>query len=426
MRNFLLLFHSTIWNKSNFIKLWLAQTISYLGDQIYLLALPWLVYNITGSSSHMAIVYGIEMLPYLLFSIVGGVISDQWNKKYSLVIGNLCAIVPLIAVFLLYTQGFLQMWHIYIASFILSSLVAFTLPAFESLIPALLKKDELVPANSLSELSLSGSRIVGPFISGGLIAMVGVEAALLLNAFSYFVAGCLICFVSFTVKNTRKNIEGNKLKETLSQLVEGIIYVPRHHVLRWGIIMSTCGNLMFGAYASVLIYYMRDELTLNSTAVGTVLTFSSVISLLAAGLLSTLVGKHLPNGLVMILSLGLQGVGVIFVSLSSNLLFLLMSQGVYTAAVTLYTINWRTLRQAITPESKIGRVSGVCRGIAFLGASAGGFLTGIVLTILTPSTLFLIEGICVIGLAFIIFVSSKAFKRAGQPEKNINQYTAVN
>ncbi|KMN42052.1 MFS transporter, partial [Bacillus sp. LK2] len=91
--------------------------------------------------------------------------------------------------------------------------------------------------------------------------------------------------------------------------------------------------------------------------------------------------------------------------LSSNLFLLILGQSLYVGSVTLFQINWYSLRQSITPKDYLGRVSGACRGIAYFGASLGSFLGGFLLAKISVSNLFLINGSLVIFVALITMLS---------------------
>ncbi|WP_018922947.1 MFS transporter [Salsuginibacillus kocurii] len=408
--------NSSILNNKPFLKLWGGQSVSYMGDQIYLLALPLLVYEITGSGSQMAIVFGFEMIPFLLFSLIGGVLTDKWNKKITLILGNILAILPLMIIYMLSAQGVIEVWHIYIMSFILSSIVAMTLPAFEASIPSLVDKKDLIGANSLTELTLSLTRILGPAIGGGLIAWIGATQAILINAATYLIASLLIStIVIYQVTNISFN---SKIKDSLYAFWEGLLYVPKHKILKWGVFLSTSSNIILGAYTSLLIYYMTNELNFTPDVIGIVFTVSSIASIIAAAILAMIIKSNEKSGLVMLVSLVCQGMGVLFVGLSFNLITLLIAQAIYVSSVTLYTINWRSLRQTVTPDNMLGRVSGVCRGIAFGGASLGGFLGGIFLSMITVSTLLMISGVIVISIALISIIKANDFKNINISEEN--------
>jgi MFS family permease len=398
----LTVFNSTIWRKGDFVRLWLAQAISLLGDKIFALALPLLVYDLTHSVSQMSFVFAAEMLPYLFFSVGGGVLSDIWGRKLSLVFGNWLAAVPLAAIFVLYVTGALRMWHIYAAGFLLSSIVATIQPAFEASIPGIVPREELVNANSIMELTSSTIVILGPAVAGGLIGWLGSGPAMLLDALSFLLAGLILTTIKLRgpIKTSRES-----MRSVLNVFLEGLMYVPKHRILRWGVFMSTSSNVVLGAYSTYLIFHVRDSLKLSVQTIGLILSLSSVVPLIVAGLVASHLGQRFRRGMLMTTSLALQGFGVIILGLSTSIAGVLLAQTIYTGALTLYTINWRTLRQAVTPNTMIGRVSGVCRGIAFAGASVGGFLGGVLMARFVPAELFIIDGLIVVIIAFIAVLS---------------------
>ncbi|HEU4964387.1 MAG TPA: MFS transporter [Bacilli bacterium] len=387
------IFRSEIWKNGRFVRLWAAQLISLVGDQIYLIALPWLVYDVTHSGSSMSLSFAFEMLPYLIFSLLGGVLSDKWNRKHVLVLGNVLAVLPLLLVYLLSQYGVLASWHIYLCSFVLSCIVSLILPAFESAIPSLVERAELVHANSLSEVTNSTMTLLGPLLAGILIALVGARYAVLLNAGSFLFAGLLYLFLRFDERSPRsERLTGSVI---FSSFKEGFLFVTRHRMIRIGVALSTLNNITVGAYTVILIFHMRQSMGLSAEATGLVMTLSAVSSLLVSAWLAPNLSQKLSKGLTMVGSLALSGFGIVFVGLSSHMAVLILAQGVYMGAITLFTINWRTLRQEVTPKDMIGRVSGVCRGIAFAGASLGGFLGGVTLTYVHHATLLVIEGVII-------------------------------
>ena len=122
----------------------------------------------------------------------------------------------------------------------------------------------------------------------------------------------------------------------------------------------------------------------------------------------------------MIGSLALSGIGIACVGLSGSLVTLILAQGMYMGSITLFTINWRSLRQEITPRNMIGRVSGVCRGIAFAGASIGGFVGGITLAHINHSTLLVVEGLLIFLLSMSVIKSPLGQKAAELPMMDLS------
>ncbi|KMN42045.1 MFS transporter, partial [Bacillus sp. LK2] len=303
--------NSSIWSHKEFIYLYFGRLIGLLGNQIYLLALPWLVYNISNSGSQMAIVAGFEMLPYIIFSLVGGVLSDKLDKRKIMIYGNVLAMIPLLFIFILFKMGSIEIWHIYVASIIISSLVAITMPAYESIIPLIVNKKELVSANSLTELTLSLTTILGPAFAGGVISILGADIGVLLNAIGFLLAGIIFSQVKF--KDIQHSVSSSNLKELIRFFNDGLSYSIKHPLIKWGIFMSTSNNLILGAYAAMLIYYMRDNLGFNASLTGSVIAITGIASAITSAFVAPVLAGRFRKGVTMIFSLGLFGVGVIVV-----------------------------------------------------------------------------------------------------------------
>jgi len=396
-------FWSVMPNSSReFAWLWTAQGISLLGDQLYLLALPLLIYDVTRSGSKMAFAFAIEMAPYLLLGMVGGVLSDGWGRKRTMVLGNLMAAVPLCGVFLLFSTGHLRVWHIYVASLVLSSVVAGTMPAFEASIPSLVDKSELGRANSLMEMSSSGALMAGPLLAAVLIGIIGPGPAILIDAVSFVLAAGIIIRIRF---GPEAAVSSSSRRAVFGAMLEGLAYVPKHEVLRWGMLMSTSANLVMGAYRAMLLFHLRDRLGIAVAMIGVMFSFSNIIPFVVSGAVASVLSKRSGAGPVMLFSLALQGIAVLYLGLATGIAGIAVAQGLYTGAITLYNINWRTLRQEITPPSMLGRVSGACRGVAYSGASMGGWIGAILLTKYVPANLFVGNGLAIFAISFLALLS---------------------
>ncbi|MEK5066800.1 MFS transporter [Cytobacillus sp. FSL R5-0596] len=391
-----------VWKNRNFLILWLSQSVSFFGNQIFILGMPLFIYEITGSGSKMALVYAFTMMPYVVFGILGGGIADYFDRRRILFIGNILVAVPLFIMNILFYMDSLLLWSIFIFVFIISSFEGIILSTFEATIPSLVKRSELVSANSLFELSNSAIYILGPMLGGIIIASFSPTVAIIINAFSFLIAGTLIYLIKPSgnpVKNTKRSV-----KNSLHNFWEGVLYLPKHRVLRWGMLISTGTNIVLGAFTVMLIFHLKTVLNFSADTIGIVLTVASISSLISSGFIAKQL-SHFHKGTIMIISVIFMGVGVIGIGFSTNIILLLLMQFIYMGCMTLYTINWRTLRQEITPESMLGRVSGVSRGIAFSGASIGGFLSSFVISEFPTSTLFLIQGLFVMFIGMIAITS---------------------
>ncbi|HEV2491353.1 MAG TPA: MFS transporter [Candidatus Acidoferrales bacterium] len=169
----------------HFRNLWIGATISLLGDQFYLVALPWLVLQLTGSSLVLGTILMVAAIPRAALMLVGGAITDRISARRVL-IGTATARTFFVgAVAILVWLRVIHLWHLYLLTFAFGVADAFTLPAGPALIPTLVEPHQLQPANALMQGAAVMTQMVGPAPAGLLIEFSGVASALFFDALSF-------------------------------------------------------------------------------------------------------------------------------------------------------------------------------------------------------------------------------------------------
>lgn len=177
----------------HFRNLWVGATISLLGDQFYLVALPWLVLQLTGSSLVLGTVLMIAAIPRAALMLVGGAITDRFSARCVLISTATVRTFLVGAVAILVWLRVIHLWHLYILTFAFGVADAFTLPAGPALIPTLVEPAQLQPANALMQGSTVMTQMVGPAPAGLLIKFWGIASALFFDALSFLaVIGALM------------------------------------------------------------------------------------------------------------------------------------------------------------------------------------------------------------------------------------------
>jgi len=169
----------------HFRNLWIGATVSYLGDQFYLVALPWLVLQLTGSSLVLGTVLMIAAIPRAALMLVGGAIADRISARRVLIGTATIRAVLVGAVAALVWLHVIRLWHLYILTFAFGVADAFTFPAGPALIPTLVEPQQLQPANALMQGSAVMTQMVGPAPAGLLIKFGGIASALFFDALSF-------------------------------------------------------------------------------------------------------------------------------------------------------------------------------------------------------------------------------------------------
>ena len=161
----------------NFRLLWIGEGISLLGDQFYMIALPWLVLQITGSALALGTVLALAAIPRALFMLVGGALVDRFSPRSVMVASNFArfVLVAMLSALVLTNNVGLELLYGFALAFGLAD--AFYFPAQTAIVPQLLPEDQLQAGNTFVQGTAQLSVFIGPVLAGGLIALLGHSAS---------------------------------------------------------------------------------------------------------------------------------------------------------------------------------------------------------------------------------------------------------
>jgi Na+/melibiose symporter-like transporter len=191
----------TVLRQRDFALLWFAGLVSFTGDWMLAVALPFTVYEVTGSALATGGVLVANKLSALALGSVAGVFVDRWDRKRTMVVANLVRaplLLPLLAV-----DSAERVWIVYVVAAALSAVGQFFRPAENALLPHLVGKAHLVPANALNALNDNLSRLVGPALGGLTAAWLGLGGVAAADAASYLVAAGMIAAIAVTTRPER-------------------------------------------------------------------------------------------------------------------------------------------------------------------------------------------------------------------------------
>lgn len=364
-----------LWQHRDFLSLWGAETISQFGTQVSLLALPLVAILVLEESAfRVAALTSIEFLPFLLFTLPAGVWVDRLRRKPILVLGNVGRAVALLSVPLVYWLGDLTIWQLYVVGFSVGVCTVFFDVAYQSYIPALVGRDDVVEANSKLEISRAAANIAGPGMAGGLIALLTAPVAVLADAISYAVSALLLLGI-------RKEEEAPPRAERRSlraELGEGLRYVFRHPYQRTMVAMTAISNFFGQVVFSILLVYAVRELDLSAGTIGIALAIGN-LGTLASALTAKRIGERLGVGRTLLLASCLFGPGTLLIAFAPPeyaLPLIVLSMIVIGFGGILYNVTAISLIQAITPDRILGRANASRRFVVWGVVPLGGFVGG--------------------------------------------------
>src|SRR3954452_12452321 len=180
---------SALWHHPDFLKLWTGQTISEFGSQISGLAVPILAAkSLHATPFEFAALGVLNFLPFILFALPAGVWVDRLRRRYILIAGDAARAVLLALIPVLWALGVLQIWHLLVLQFAIGIFTVFFDVAYQSYLPALIEREDLVDGNSKLQVTVGIAQVGGPSLAGGLIGAITAPYAILVDSMSFVVS----------------------------------------------------------------------------------------------------------------------------------------------------------------------------------------------------------------------------------------------
>ena len=175
-----------LWRHPDFLKLWTGQSISELGSQVSGLAIPLLAaISLHATPFQFSLLGVMGFLPFILFALPAGVWVDRLRRRYILIVGDAARAVLLAIIPVLWALGELQVWHLLILEFLIGVFTVFFDVAYQSYLPALIEREDLIDGNSKLQLTASVASVSGPPMAAALMAAIGAANAILADCASF-------------------------------------------------------------------------------------------------------------------------------------------------------------------------------------------------------------------------------------------------
>ena len=351
----------------NFQLFFSGQLVSLIGTWMQTIAESWLVYRLTGSPLLLGAAVFASQFPVFLMAPLGGIAADRFSRQ-RLVIGTQISSMILAAIFAAITlTGVVQVWHIFVLAALLGAVNAFDIPARQSFLVDMVGKEDLMNAIALNSSMFNGARIVGPAISGILVARIGEGWCFFANAVSYIavISGLLRMRVSRPSRLARSG-------PALARLIEGFCFVRNTAPIRVLLLLLGLVSLVAMPYTVLMPLFADRVLHGGARGLGILMGATGVGALLGALTLATRAGFR-GLGRWVAFSCGGFGASLVLFSLSRNFwlsAILLLPVG-YCMMLQMSSSN--TLIQAMVPDELRGRVMALYT-MMFMGMAPFGSL----------------------------------------------------
>jgi MFS family permease len=337
----------------DFRLLWSGMCVSLLGDGVFIVAMAWQIYALSNTPTALAVV-GIAMtVPTIAFLLVGGVVSDRFDRRRVMLAADVGRGLAVAAIAVLSLTGALELWHMIALVAVFGAATAFFGPAFDAIVPDVLPAGLLPQANSLDQFVRPiALRLAGPAIGGVLIDGVGVGWAFALNAATFAVSAAALLAMA-PIARTARAVGGSMGGDILA----GFAYI-RRHVWLWGTFASAAvAYLLFMGPAEVLLpFVVKNSLHGSASDLGLVFAAGGVGSVACAVVIGQ---RGIPRRDItfMYAAWTLATVAIAGYGLASAVWQLMLASLAFNALETAGTIVWATAKQRHVPPELLGRVS---------------------------------------------------------------------
>lgn len=373
-----------------------GQSISLVGTWMQQVAMSWLVYRLTNSALLLGVVGFVGQIPNLLLTPIAGVIADRYNRHRILIITQILAMLQAGILSILVLSHNIEVWQILLLSLFQGLINSFDMPVRQAFtIEMIEKKEDLGNAIALNSSMVNMARLIGPFLAGIIIAVLGEGLCFLLNAVSYIAVIVSLSAMKITLRDIQPSSN-----HVLQDLKEGFVYAVNFTPIKTILILLGLISLMGVPYQVLMPVFVKNIFHGGPKTLGFLMGIAGT-GALAGGIY--LAGRKSIAGLGRIISQAalIFGIGIVLFSQSKVLWFSTIVVSMVGFALMIQMAASNTILQTIVEEDKRGRVMSFYT-MAFMGtAPFGSLLAGILAHKIGAPYALMLGGFCCIIGAFI-------------------------
>lgn len=389
----------------DFRRLWFGSLISNIGSWMQLIGSGWLVLQLTNSPFWLGVVSLMSAIPILGFSLLAGVIADCIDRRRLLMAAQGSAGVFALILAMVTSLGVVNMGEILALTFVTATAMAFTMPAWQAMIPDLVGKERLMNAVGLNSAAYNGAAVIGPALAGVTVSAFGVAACFYLNAISYLAVVwalwriCTPCAGADCTSSVRDSLGA------------GVRYIRTHRIVFALFFLATVASLLARPYTQLMPVFARTILHGGPSTYGILMAANGIGALIGA-LVTAALDSINRKGLLLLGSMTGFGAALIVFALAHQFVVALLFLTLVGGGTTLYMGATNTLLQTTVPDEVRGRIMSIYSMIAAGIMPLGGLLLGAAASISGNISLVVVIGAAaVIVSAGAVLIGAPALRK---------------
>jgi hypothetical protein len=385
----------------DFRRYWVARSSSLTGSMVTAIALPVLVYRLSGSPFLTALVTALEAAPYLLTGLFAGALADRWNRRRVMVSADLVNAVVIGSVPLAYLAGILTVAQVLVVGFVVQMVFTFFDGANFGALPVLVGRARVAQANAAVWTASSLIELFVPPLAGLLLAVVNPASLLTIDALSFVASAIAVRGIVRAMSEPRTGQQPLRPKVLFADIAEGVRYLIGHPGVRTMTIVGSLQSFAGGGFMALMVVWCDRELHIGTSGIRFGLVYGTwgIGGLIAALGLPRLL-KRMPPAAITLYAIPVSAVLGIISPLMPNWELAAIALLVWGSAYVLVIVNAVSFRQQVTPENLLGRVNTAGRMLSWGVGWTGGSIVGGVL----GSSLGIRPGMVAMGAGGVVAV----------------------
>jgi MFS family permease len=391
----------------DFCALWIGQLFSQIGDNFVIVAILFVISNLTGSPLAIGILALVATLPQVVLGLIGGVFVDRLDRKLVMIVSDVIRGLAVLA--LLFVQRVDQLYILYIVSFVMATVGLFFNPARNAVIPNIVSSEILLAANALIQASQIIAVILGASIAGLVIGWLGPAFAFAFDSFSFVVSAAMIA--TMTIPSVNPKPSKTRSRVLWNQLVEGLLFIKSNSHLRYVIITTAVATLGFGAIMILGIVYLREALGIGAEGFGFLYAVQGLGVVVGGAMIGRFASEVRSNwvvgGCMVIL-----GLAIIAFAVAPSYPLVLVAVAIVGLSIVAARAALATLTQRLVPDEKRGRVGSAVNMVIGASSSASMVLSGLLGDLIGVQAVFIAAGAITIVSGVAAFYTLQGAERA--------------
>ena len=382
--------------------MWIGACTSSVGTWMQIVAQGWLIYRLSHSALLLALDQFLGGLPIFLFSLIGGVVADRAERRKILLMSQYVQMASALLLTVLVAAGWVHVWQILCLSFVSGLAQAFGGPAYQALIPTLVKREDIPNAIALNSIQFNLAVTIGPALAGQALAKLGEKWCFGLNALSFVAPVISLSMISATF------LPAPTKESMVTSLKEGIKFVRRQESMAALIVIAFCMTALSMPLRTYIPVFVKDIFHRGPETYGSLLSMMGIGSVCGSLAIASR-GNILKKGRMALLMLLVLGAGIAVFSISRRLplsyaMLVLVGASMMAAFATV-----SSLVQLTTTDAMRGRVMSVYNCAFRGGMPMGNLLSGWLVPVFTAPVVVGLNGVLLVLVAlYFLLVQRKA------------------